>query len=105
LRAEVEGGGEAGDEPEQMEMEDDVDPVTVPPRPIPAIPQSHPLIGRQISNTEDGDVGVVTMWYWQKSGGSRKQRFLVRWNTPLVNKGKQTVWKDYSKAAIENNLV
>ena len=42
-----------------------------------------PLIGRQVGNAEDEDVGEVVEVKWRKFGGkNRRKRAVVKWNTP-----------------------
>jgi hypothetical protein len=94
-------GGEVSDDEEEKE---DVNPQEKPPRPLPDVTQTHPLIGKRVRNERNGQ-GVVTMWYIATPAGTRMRRYLVKWTSPLRYKGRLTLWKDYSKSQIDGMLV
>ena len=81
-----------------------MNPEEQPPRALPDVPQTNPLIGKRVRNERNGQ-GVVTMWYIATPAGKRMRRYLVRWTSPLRYKGRLTLWKDYNKEQIEAMLV
>ena len=89
---------------EDEEEKEEFNPEEKPPRPLPEVPQTHPLIGKRVRN-ERGGRGLVAMWYYAKPAGTRMRRYLVRWESPIEHKGRLTLWKDYNKEQIEATLV
>jgi hypothetical protein len=101
VREVTEGREESDGEEEEKE---DINPEETPPRPLPVVPQTHPLIGRRVRN-QQRDRGTVVMWYYARPAGTRMRRYLVKWSSPLTYKGRLTLWKDYNKEQIEAILV
>ena len=95
---------EAREEPENEEEKEDVNPEERPPRPLPVVPQTHPLIGRRVRN-QQRDRGTVVMWYYKKPAGTRMRRYLVKLDSTIEYNGKLTRWKDFSKSQIDAMLV
>ena len=55
-----------------------------------------PLIGRQVGNAEDEDVGEIVEVRWRKFGGKKRKRAVVKWGTPLEKAdGTTTFTKEY----------
>ena len=55
-----------------------------------------PLIGRQVGNAEDEDVGEIVEVRWRKFGGKKRKRAVVKWGTPLEKAdGTLTYMKEY----------
>ena len=55
-----------------------------------------PLIGRQVGNAEDEDVGEIIEVRWRKYGGKKRKRAVVKWGTPLEKAdGTLTYTKEY----------
>jgi hypothetical protein len=55
-----------------------------------------PLIGRQVGNVEDEDVGEIVEVRWRKFGGKKRKRAVVKWGTPLEKAdGTLTFTKEY----------
>ena len=55
-----------------------------------------PLIGRQVGNAEDEDVGEIIEVRWRKFGGKKRKRAVVKWGTPLEKAdGTLTFTKEY----------
>ena len=55
-----------------------------------------PLIGRQVDNAEDEDVGEIIEVRWRKYGGKKRKRAVVKWGTPLEKaNGTLTFTKEY----------
>ena len=54
------------------------------------------LIGRQLGNVEDEDVGVIVDVKFRKYNGKKRKRAVVKWNTPLEKAdGSLTYTKEY----------
>ena len=95
---------EGREESEDEEEKEDVNPEEEPPRPLPKVPQTHPLIGRRVRNKQR-DRGVIVMWFYAKPAGTRMRRYLVKLDSTIEYNGKLTRWKDYSKSQIDGMLV
>jgi hypothetical protein len=55
-----------------------------------------PLIGRQVGNVEDDDIGVIIDVKFRKYNGKKRKRAIVKWNTPLEKAdGSLTYTKQY----------